>query len=320
MNDFAAVNLVAGYPVFSTTDTDIDTDRPLYGISFDLGTFAQSWDFNTFYISQDVDGIIDRQAIGGEVRYFAQSLSFFSLVDYDISYNDLNTALLTANYILPSRTTLSLSLDYRNSPILTTSNALSGQTTSSIDDLLKTYTESEVRQLARDRTATSRAFTFSVTHPLNHMLQINSDLTVSKFSSTPASGGVEAQPGSGYEYFYSLQLVGNSLIKEGDLAIIGLRFSDTDRSNVYSANVNTRYPVTRNLRLNPKAVMDYRTNKDDDGNQWKFRPSILMEYFWRKRYYLELEVGGEWSSQQWSDQEADDTKGYFLTVGYRVNF
>jgi hypothetical protein len=319
MNNSVAVNLVAGFPVFSTTETDIDTDRPLYGISFDLGTFANSWDFNTYFISQDVDGNTDRQAVGGEVRYFARSLSVFSLIDYDVYYNELNTALLTANYMLPSGTSFNLSADYRNSPILLTSNALIGQGTSSIDTLLETYSKSEVRQLARDRTATSRAFTIGVTHPLSQKLQINSDLTVAKLSSTPASGGVEAQPGTGFEYFYSLQFVGNSLIKQGDLAIIGVRYADTDRSNNYSASVNTRYPVTRELRVNPQAVIDFRDNKDDDGEQWKFRPSLLLEYFWKKRYYLEIEGGGEWSSSKVEDRE-DDTSGYFLSVGYRINF
>lgn len=319
MNDSTAVNLVAGFPVASSTDTDLDTDRPLYGISLDLGTYAQSWDFNAFFISQNVEGITDRQAIGGEVRYFHRSLSFFSLIDYDISYNDLNTVLLTANYTLPSKTSLSMSFDYRNSPILTTSNALQGQSATSIDGLLNTFSEDEIRQLARDRTATSRSYTLGITHPFNQHFQISSDLTISDYSSTPASGGVEAQPGTGNEYFYSMQFVGSSLIREGDIAILGFRYADTNQSYTYSASINSRYPLTRELRINPRAVIDYRTNKDDDGKQWKVRPLLRLEYIWKKRFHLEFEGGGEWSSKQLAGQD-DDTKGYFFTVGYRIDF
>jgi plasmid maintenance system killer protein len=313
------INLVGGYPVMSSRDIDIDTSRPFYGISFDLGTFADRWDFNTYIITQDVDGIVDRRAIGGEVRYFHPTHSFFSLVDYDIDYSELNTVLFTGNWTLWEKTTFNLSFDYRKSPILTTSNALIGQTAQSIDELLLSFTEDEVRQFAQDRTATSKSMTIGITHQLHQKLQISADLTVSKFSSTPASGGVAALEGTDYEYFYSLQFIGSSLIKDGDIAIIGLRYSDTDRSNLYSVNLNTRYPITPNLRINPRAVLDYRTNKDDDGEQWKFRPLVRLEYRWKRRYQFEIEAGGEWSSEK-SDVTVDDRRGYFFTVGYRINF
>ena len=318
-NDYVTVNLVAGFPVDSTTDTEIDVDRPFYGINLDLGTFAKVLDFNTFFISQNVDGIIDRQAVGGEVRYFSGPLSFFTLIDYDVSYNDLNTALFTANYTFASLTSFNVSIDHRNSPALTTSNALQGQTADSIDALMQTYTKDEIRQLARDRTATANTYTFSITHPINSKFQVSGDLAVSEYSNTPASGGIEAQPGTDFEYYYSLQFVGSSLIKEGDTTILGLRYADTDRSHAYSASINTRYPVSREFRINPAAVVNYRSNKEDDGTQWNFRPLLRMEYNWRRRYHFEIEGGGEWSSQKWADQK-DDTKGYFLSAGYRINF
>jgi hypothetical protein len=69
LTDWLTVNGVAGFPVFSTRDNP-DTDRYLYGISADLGTFANAWDFETFFIEQQNDGILDRRAIGGEARYF----------------------------------------------------------------------------------------------------------------------------------------------------------------------------------------------------------------------------------------------------------
>lgn len=318
-HDLVAINLVGGFPVISTRETEIDTDRPMYGISFDWGTFAKSWDFNTYYITQDVEGITDRQAVGGEIRYFAPTISFFSLLDYDINYDDLNTALLTANWRLPTKTSLNVSMDYRNSPVLTTSNALIGQTARSIEELLLSYTQDEIQQLAHDRTATSRSYTLGVTQSVNAKLQISGDITAAKFSSTPASGGVEAQPGTDYEFFYSLQFVGSSLIKTGDIGIIGFRYSDTDRSNTYSASVNTRYPVTRAFRVNPRAIIDLRTNKNDDGEQWKFRPLLRLEYVWKRRFNFEAEGGFEWSSEQLAGRK-DDTEGYFLTVGYRINF
>lgn len=317
--DKVGINLVGGYPVASSSDIEIDTTRPLYGISFDLGTIADRWDFNTFYISQNVDGIIDREAVGGEVRYFHPAFSFFSLVDYDVSYSQLNTVLFNGNWSMTEKTTLNFSTDFRKSPILTSSNALQGQTANSIDELLQSYTETEVRQLALDRTATSRSYTLGITHSFNTQLQVSLDATMSKLSGTPTSGGVDGYDGTGYEYYYSLQFIGSSLLKEGDIAIIGLRYSDTSTASTYSANINTRYPITSNLRINPRFLIDYRTVNGSSSEQLKFRPLVRLEYRWKRRYNFELEGGLEFSTDETSTT-VDDRRGYFLTVGYRIDF
>ena len=318
-HDKVGVNLVGGFPVSSSRDTDINTDRPLYGISFDLGTFAEHLDFTTFFVNQNVEGIVDRQAVGGEVRFFHRNYSFFSLIDYDISYDQLNTVLFSSNWNITDKTRLNVSADYRQSPFLTTSNALIGQTVTSIDALLQTYSEDEIRQLALDRTTTSRSYTLSLTQTLTDKLQISTDVYISKFDGTVSSGGVLGFDGTDYDYFYSLQFIGSSLIKEGDITILGLRYSDTNTADSYSFSLNTRYPLTSNLRLNPRFVIDYRSNKDNDGEKTRFRPLIRVEYRWKRRYHFELEGGGEWSNEQFSDLD-EDRNGYFLRVGYRINF
>jgi len=320
------VNLVAGYPVSFSREIEPDTDRPLYGISFDLGTFAEMWDFNIFYITQDVDSITDREAVGGEVRFFKPGLSFFTLVDYDIFYNKLNTVLFNSNWQMSSKTTVNLSGEYRHSPILTTSNALQGQTLTTIDQMLQSISEEQVKQLALDRTTIRRAFTLGVTHSFSPNFQVNADVTVSKQTGTPTSTvgippivDVAGYDGTGYEYFYSLQFIGSSLIKEGDIGIIGLRYSDTSSYRTYSLNIDTRYPVTRNLRINPRFLVDYRTVNDSSNELLKFRPLVRLEYRWKRRYNFEIEGGLEISTEETSTT-VDDQRGYFLTVGYRIDF
>lgn len=319
LSERIAANLVGGFPVFSTRETSIDTDRPLYGISFDFGTFASRWDLNLFVINQEVDGLTDRRAVGGEVRYFEPTKSFFTLVDYDILYDKLNTALFNGNLRLPDNTTLTFSADYRNSPVLTTSNALQGQTAETIAELLKLFTEEEIRQLALDRTAISQTYTLGATYPLNSKLQISGDFAISRFDATPASGGVEAMDGTGDMFFTSLQLTGSSLIKEGDIAIIGLRYSNTNTADSWALNLNTRYPFTRQLRLNPKMLIDYRENTNSSGNRWRIRPALRMEYRWKRRLYLELEGGAEWANETIAGQMIRN-RDYFISLGYRLDF
>lgn len=319
LSERVAANLVGGFPVYSTSETDIDTERPLYGLSFDFGTFANRWDLNLFVINQEVDSLTDRRAVGGELRYFEPTRSFFSLVDYDIFYDKLNTVLFNGNLRLPDNTTLTLAADYRNSPVLTTSNALQGQTQSSIAELLQIYSAAEIEQLALDRSATSQSYTLGMTHPLNEKLQISGDFSVSRFGATPASGGVAALTGTGNMFFYSLQLIGSSLIKEGDIAIVGLRYSETNTSDSWALNLNTRYPLTRRLRLNPKMLIDYRDNKQSSGHRWRVRPLLRMEYRWKQRLHLEFEGGAEWSHETIAGQLVRN-RNYFFVLGYRFDF
>lgn len=312
-------NLVAGYPVQSVVLHGYETDRYFYGLNFDLGAYAGGWDFNAFIIEQMADGMLDRRATGGEARYFRPNGSFFSLVDYDLSYEVLNTALATGTLTFDDNTTLNLSADYRKSPVLTTTNALQGQTADSLSKLLATMSADEVRGLARDRTAISRTYTLGVTKPLNEKFQVSGDVTMSNLSSTPASGGVEAVHETGNEYSYSAQVVGSSLMKEGDTSIIGLRYSDASTANTVSLSLNTRYPVERDFRVNPRLRLDYSKRASNDSKLYKVAPSLRVEYYWKRFLSVELEGAAEWT-YEWVADQKDVIKDYFIVAGYRLDF
>ena len=313
------LNLVAGYPVNSAVFEKFDTDKHFYGLSMDLGTFADYWDFNLFMIRQIVDDIVDREAVGMEVRYFHLDRSLFALIDYDTSYRELNTLLVSANMKISNISSFNIFLDLRRSPILTTSNALQGQIVDSLDQLQQSMTEDEIRALALDRTAHSRSLLIGITRELTKKVQISGDVTISELTDTPASGGVEAIPGTGYEYFLSTQLVGSGLVKEGDTAILGLRYSDTSSSNKLTADVNTRYPINRKLRINPRFRVDYSWLLNNSANRLDIRPSVRVDYYMKKDLKFEFDGGVQWGNELTSGQ-GDDSRDYFFTVGYRKNF
>lgn len=322
--DLAKVNLVAGFPVDSSTIDRVNTNRYFYGLSFDVGTFRKYWDINTYIIEQRIDEIADRRAIGGEVRYFDGSRSLFGAIDYDLLFKELNSAILLGTVTTQDGTTVNLSFDFRKSPVLTASNALqgppldgSGQPITSIDDLLDVYSSNQVRRCASDRTADSRTATLGASHSLNPQLQLSGDFMISNLSGTDASCGVDATDGTGNEFFYSTQLVGSSLLKQGDIAILGLRYSDTSTAKAISADLNTRYPITPELRFNPRLRTDYR-KLEAGGEDYGAQASARLEYRWRRRLRLELELGGEWSDNTASTD--GEELGYFLNVGYRWDF
>lgn len=312
-------NLVAGYPVQSVVLHSFKANKYFYGINFDLGTYAGSWDFNAFLIEQMADGMLDRRATGGEARYFRPNGSFFSLVDYDLSYDVLNTALATGTLTFDNNTTINLSADYRKSPVLTTTNALQGQTADSLSGLRSTMSEDAVRSLARDRTAISRTYTLGVTKPLNEKFQVSSDVTMSNLSATPASGGIEAVHETGNEYSFSAQIVGSSLVKDGDTAILGLRYSDASTSDTISLSLNTRYPVERDFRVNPRLRLDYSKRASNDSTLYKVAPSLRVEYYWKRFLSVEFEGGGEWT-YEWVADQKNIIKDYFIVAGYRLDF
>ena len=316
------LNAVAGFPVDSTTDKNINSERRFIGVSADLGDFADYWNFNIFAINQTAKGVVDRRAVGGELRYADPTKSLFTLVDYDISYNDLNLFLMVANWTLPSTTTINLVLDYRNSPILTTTNALQGQGVATLRELFGLFAKDQIRQLAVDRTTVSKSATLSITQPLNETFQLSGEVTASHTSASVASGGVEANPSTGTETFYTLQLISSDLIRDGSISILGLRFSDTQNNTTTSATLNTRVPITRNFRINPRLRIDYRRNKTDGGSRWTVRPLVRVDYRWRRRYRLEMELGYEWLNDHFASAMTTNqiTRGYFLFIGYRAEF
>lgn len=315
---WARLNLVTGYPVNSARDA-LNTDRYFYGLSTDLGTFGDAWDFVAFVIEQRNGDLIDRRAVGGEVRYFDPNRSLLTSVDYDIYYDELNTFLLLGNWTLANRLTVNATLDYRKTPVLTTNNALQGQPVDDMDDLQDLFSDREIRELAEDRTARSRTVTLGLSKPLTDRYQLSGDVTVTDLSSTPTSGGVEGTPSTGREYFYNAQLIGSSLFKPGDISILSLRYADASSAETLSAGLNSRYPITQAWRINPRGRVDYRQNSNDDSTQWTLTSSLRSEYRWRKRTRFELEVGGEWSTQEFSEDN-DERSAYFVDLGYRVDF
>jgi hypothetical protein len=311
------LNGVVGKPVNSTSD-GIDEDRVFYGVSANYGPIGDSLDIGTFFVQQTIAGMTDRQAIGTEMRYFENGKSLWGMLDYDISYQELGSAFLQGSWRLESGTTLNALVDRRRSPFLSTGNALIGQQLSSFSELEALFTEEEIRQLSLDRTAMSTTYTVGMSQPLTPRLQLSLDASQSVIEATPESGGVPANPKSNYLYF-SANLLASSLLKEGDVSILGLRMSDSSSSRVYSINIDTRYPFGNGLRLNPRLRVDYREILTDLSTEWIYTPGLRMQYRLGRRGRVDLEGGKEIASR--SAEIADlDRDSYFINLGYQLIF
>ena len=314
----ARLNILTGYPVDSADDS-INTDRFFYGLSTDFYSVLELFDLSLFYNTQEVDGIEDRQAVGSELRYFDEARSLIMLVDYDLAYSEINSFVTLGNWAFPNRMTLNAMIDFRKSPLLTTRNALIGQGVSSIDELLLIFREEEIRELARDRTGDMQTYSLGVSAPLFDRFQINADATMVNYDGTVASGGVPAVPDSDGNIYYSMTLIGSSLLMEQDTSIFGLGYVDGDMVSTTTLTIDSRYRVTRGMRINPRLRFSRRDIERTGSEQWIATPSLRMLYRFARRYEVELELGGEWSNQK-TDTESFDYNSYFIYAGYRANF
>ncbi|MBI5150219.1 MAG: tetratricopeptide repeat protein [Candidatus Omnitrophica bacterium] len=312
-------NTVCGFPVDSSQNTYVEYARRFCGVSADLGTFREHWDLSTFFIDQGNKGLVDRRAIGTELRYFDDVKGFFNLFDYDVFYERLNIFLFNGHWKALSATDINFVLDYRKSPLLTTNNAIQGQGVNKIAQLFDNFSDDELYALAEDRTAVSKSMTVGVTQDVKKDVQLTGEMTVSETEGTVASGGVDAVPGTGKEYSYSTQLITNNVLVENDVIITGLRYSDAQTNHTTSFTINARYPYLTKLRFIPKLRLDFREDKGSDDNRFLARPTMRIDYNFKKWMRFEVEGGFEWVDEVSSGVSQTSTE-QFISAGYRLTF
>jgi hypothetical protein len=258
---------------------------------------------------------------------------------------------VNATYNFDDQSSVNVTLDYRESPLLTLSNALQSQyvlnpLTTFNDPILNlrqlalphlyndsltgvpiinpvTYTPGQIAQMAIDRTQVSKSATIAYSRPLTKNFQANFDVTVTNTGGTPASFGVDAQQKIGTEYFYSTQLIGTSLLFTNDSYVTSFRIGDQRNSRSYNADFNARFPVSKDFRVSPRVRYGWQSNKSNPGSSNILEPTMRLNYYVFRRAELELEFGGRIYRSQFFDGttlKASKESGYLLNVGYRFDF
>lgn len=318
INPDMRLNVLGGFPVDIDNKTSINEHRTFYGFTFETGTFLQHWDMNLFYFSQEYDGLTDGNSVGTEVRYRDKRTSVFGLIDYDTFYKEVNILQLNANILFDHGRTAYMNAFMRTSPILSISNALIGRSEETIEELQKVLNIEQIYQLARDRTANYQTVTVGGSTPISEKYQVTTDLTLSSVSETAASGGVPATEAIGPDYFLSAQLVGNNLLMKHDTGVFGIRYYSTEPSDTISFILNTRFPITRLWRINPRLQYDIR-KFDDDRSQQKLRATVRTDYRYFKKVRFDAEIGYDTTSEESNGQSLGNNNLFFM-LGYRWDF
>jgi hypothetical protein len=290
---------VAGFPVDSSRSPLFPTYRRAVGAS--IAYLNGPWNADIYTLRQTDHGILDRQSVGAEFRYVEAKGSVIGMIDYDLHFQQINAAIASGSITFASQTMFNISFDYRSAPILRTSNALIGQSATTLEALLATYSLDEIHQLALDRTAKSTSLLISVTQPISQRFSLGLDATMWTLSSMPDSGGVAAIPSTGTEYYYAAHVIGTGLLMDGDLMALNLGYADSYNANRYMLDLNTRFPIPRRLRLGPRLFTAYRETTDQDSTRYTIRPTMRLNLRLFSDLELEFEGGAEWEDHSLSD-------------------
>ena len=312
----ARLNLAGGEPV--EPGISIDSKRRFYWVSAEVGPLKERWSGNLYFTRQTVDGIADREATGMELRYSAPKGFFATTVDYDTLFHHVNIATMQGNWVAPFKTSFNFLLDYRMSPTLQTTNALIGEATTSIETLLGTFSEEELRSRARALTAQSRIALVGLTHPVTPVWQLGLNMQASSISETQGTNNFPATPASGDVYTLTGQAIGTGVFATRDVTVFSLSGLSAPTYTGYAGQFTSRLPLGASWTIEA-ALLGYAQDNDDGTSLRRISPVGRVNYRWRNSVTLEVEAGAERTNTHNATVEENSRRSFF-SLGYRWDF
>lgn len=346
---FLNINLLAGQPrQFSLETTFVpddprnfraELDRYFYGANVDLGPINQDWSGNAYYINQMINGVVDRRAVGTELRYSSNGKNAFGLIDYDISYGVLNVAMLNGTWVTEG-TTLTFMADHRRTPYLQTTNALFGTPNASLDHI-NTTNAPLLRTQAKAVTATSDLFLAGVLHAVSKDWQIGGDVRLNTISGTSASNclvilpgtstlflnpnattdalcSLQALPGTGNIWTYTAQAIGSNFLFDNHTLVLNASYIDNQAYRGQSVTFNSLARLGTQWQFDTFLIL-YHQRDNLNVELYRATPTIRMDYRFLNGWTLEGSGGVEQTITT-SPTQKDSTTRQFFFLGLRWDF
>ncbi len=312
------VSALAGLPVLQASDQVPDVNTWVFGSAVNFeDLWLQGLQGQLFVVGQQAYSMTDRSAVGSELRYASDKTYSFVYLDYDFVFQSLNTFLASTSWRPTVDTDLRAMIERRNGPILTLSTALQGQFVDDLDDLHQTFSESEIRDLALDRTAVSWSGTVGASHRLSERYQVSGDLTVNHLSATDTSGGVEGFEAIGPDAGGTLQLLVSDWLVENGVGNVTVRYFEGELYRSFMTLLYSRFTYFQSLRASPRLRCEWRESTLQ-GSRTRLRPSFEVD--WRRGpWLLNAEAGFQWDEPISGDGAARQL-GFILEAGVRWTF
>jgi tetratricopeptide (TPR) repeat protein len=318
LNSTWRVNGVMGTPVdFYNTDAGRKT---FAGLSVDLTRLPEQWSGNGYFIEQRVGSVVDRQALGMEAHYFDAKRNYMGQLDYDRMFREVNIAMFQGNWMNQAGDNYTLLADHRKSPTLQLTNALLGQTTQSIADvlLLPGVTKESLREDAKALTPTANLLMVGMTHPYSSRLRLGGDFRINNISGTKAAGTLPAMPGSGNMYIFTAQAIGNNLLLENDLGVASGSYINAQTYKGQSLAFTQTETFRQRWRLDVSLQL-YNQRDNLDVHMTRITPSLKLSYRMNESMSFDGEGGVE-NTHNSSVIKDEKIRRYYIYIGYRWDF
>jgi len=184
----ASYNIGSDWRVSGVVGNAVEFNSPdkkkFFGGSVELVSQLGRPGASLYYIEQDIDGFLNRRAVGSEFRYFDGQFTGYGMVDYDVLYRGLNIVMGQGNYLDKWGNNYFISYDYRNSPSYSLTSGLGTTGFTTVTDMVNQIGITQSRTLVSDNTAVSTMFAAGVTIPVGERWQFGTDYRMSSISGT----------------------------------------------------------------------------------------------------------------------------------------
>jgi hypothetical protein len=303
----ARLNLLGGFPVDTSSEDRMSGERSFYAVSLDLPPLADGFRSQVFATRQRVS-VLERSSVGASLGFNRERGFGFAAADYDLEARELGMAMFVAVARIDERTAVKAFADVRRNAAPTAFKATQGKRVQSVDQLLDTLSQSDLRKVALDRGAERRTFTLGASRQLAPALQLSGDVTLKTQQDNRTS--------SGGELSYALAATWADPSEPLGYTTAGLQLVDGVTSRSYIGSLGGYYTISESLGIGPDLSLEYRGAGDPD-LRWTYRPSLRLEYLTtllRLDVQLGLELGGL------AGGSASDGTGYFGSIGYEGTF
>ncbi len=311
-----SLGLAAGSPVYKSDQVPFADDTAFLSARATYALRPSVLFVDLYAIEQHADAAVDRRALGAEIRHEASDLAAYAGADYDIYQNRWSSAYASANWQASERITINGALDYRTTPFLLTSNALSGQNQDKLPSLVRLLGENQVLALAGDRTSDAVTASLGLSYRMSDRWQVTLDGLLMQASGTQASGGANATPGSDADLYVSAYAYGDGMFVPNAAGGLGIFVARSERMTRVGGDVFLRYPLTDRLTLSPRLRASVKP--DATGTGVKVTPSLGARYRLDKHWLLESELGVSLeNSGRAGETGSSETQAF---AGYRYEF
>lgn len=198
--DWLTLSLLGGQPDLH----DVSYDKDFYALKAGIGKRRAKMSGNVYMVNQEVDGLRDREAVGGDMRFSEKTVTLYTSLDYDTLFKQPTLGSVRWGWQYNKKSRLNVSYDYR--ALSNTSNLVNKITpvekdsdnpnhTASVQflplttmaELRNIIPEEDLYLLASLYTTKSHNFTIGSSIQYDKDNQINLDVSMYKTDATPTA-------------------------------------------------------------------------------------------------------------------------------------